>query len=96
MSEYYRKSIKLPPLPAAWNKLTACEMEKVHILEMKRKEDASEMGVEYARHIFRLNCFMLFSGLKAVKQVVKDDGGTVYLFRRKGLLHFFERIPMRA
>lgn len=93
----YRKSIKLPPLPSAWNRLTAREMEKVHALEMKRMKDASVMGVEHARHIFRLNCFMLFLGLKAVRLTVEDGSGeTVYLFRRKGPLHLFERIPMRA
>ena len=89
----YRKSIKLPPLPSAWNRLTAREMEKVHALEMKRMKDASVMGVEHARHIFRLDCFMLFLGLKAVRLTVEDGSGeTVYLFRRKGLLHLFERI----
>lgn len=80
-----------------WNRLSTEELEEVNRL-YKRKEAMSAAGdEERTDRIFKLKCFMLFLGLKIVRRTVTDENGeTVFLFRRRGIRHLFERIPMRA
>lgn len=86
----------LPPLPDKWNRLSVYELEEVNRL-YQQKEAMVSSGEEQADRIFKLKCFMLFLGLKIVRRTVTDEHGeTVFLFRRKGLLHRFELIPMRS
>jgi hypothetical protein len=89
--------IHLPALPDSWNRLSTEELEEVNRLYKRKEAMAAEGDEERADRLFKLKCFMLFLGLKIVRRTVTDENGeTVFLFRRKGIRHLFERIPMRA
>lgn len=89
--------IHLPNLPDGWNRLSSGELEEVNLLYQQREAMAAAGDEQQADRLFKLKCFMLFLGLKIVRRTVTDEHGeTVFLFRRKGILHRFERIPMRA
>lgn len=97
MKSTRRITIKLPPLPTAWNKLTSREMEEVHRLMVKRQVNEVQYGEEKAGNLFKFDCFILFTGLKVLKRTSKDEkGDTVFFFRRRGWRYLFERIPMRS
>ena len=89
--------IHLPALPDGWNRLSTEELEEVNRLYKRKEAMAAAGDEERADRLFKLKCFMLFLGLKIVRRTVTDENGeTVFLFRRKGIRHLFERIPMRA
>lgn len=94
-----RKKIQLPALPKSWNHLSTREMEQVNLL-MRRKQQMlryADSDTDASDRHFKLQCFLLFSGLKIVRRAVKDDKGEfVYLLRRRELKYLFERIPMRS
>lgn len=86
--------IHLPALPDSWNRLSTRELEEVNRLYIERNIEVEE---EQSERLFKLKCFMLFLGLKIVRFTTTDENGdTVFFFRRKGFVHRFERIPMRA
>lgn len=89
--------INLPGLPDSWNRLSSEELEEVNRLYLKRMAQAAAGDEQQADRVYKLKCFMLFLDLKVIRRTLTDEkGDTVFLFRRKGLRHLFERIPLRA
>lgn len=89
--------INLQGLPESWNRLSSEELEEVNILYLQKVAAGICSEPENSDRLYKLKCFILFLGLKVLRHTAKDDNGeTVFLFRRKGILHWFERIPMRA
>ena len=92
-----RKLIQLPKLPHGWTQLSVREMEEVHRLMLHKQQMTFTMEDGEPDMDFKLKCFLLFSGLKVVHRTeLSKDGEVVYLFRRSGLRHLFELIPMRS
>ncbi len=92
-----RIKIELPPLPHGWHQLSAAEVEEVNRLMLQRQQRMEAVGRETAEMDFRLKCFLLFTRLKVLRRTARSQSGeTVYLFRRRGLRHLLERIPMQS
>ena len=89
--------INLPPLPKSWSEISSRNLEEIRLLLGKKRMRASVIGDAKAESLYYLDCFLLLSGLKIKRKFFKDkDGEYVYMFRRKGIRHFLEKIPMRA
>lgn len=92
-----RYTINLPALPSSWNRLSSAELEEIWQMTIERNMAVSSEGEEVAHRKYKLKVFLYLLGLKIRKRTVKDEKGEmIYLFRRKGLRHLWENIPMRA
>lgn len=92
-----RNRICLSALPSGWNDITTDKLEEIQSLMAMRHTEAMAVGEVIADRLYRLRVFLCLLGLKVVRRTVADDTGeTVFLLRRKGIRHLFERIPMRA
>ena len=92
-----RYRITLPALPADWNSIPTGKLEEILRLMGMRQTEAMKQGAEVAERLYRLRVLLCLLGLKTVRRTVSDESGeTVFIFRRRGLRHIFERIPMRA
>lgn len=92
-----RKTIDLPKLPHAWTQLSAKEVEEVNRLMLRRQQMVAVTEEGVADMDFRLKCFLLFSRLKVMRRTARSkEGDVIYIFRRRGLRHLFERIPMQS
>ena len=89
--------ISLPDLPQSWNDIPTDKLEEVLRLMILRHAEAAITSEEEADRLFRLRTLLCLLDLKIVRRTVSDKSGdTVFIFRRKGIRHIFERIPMRA
>ena len=91
-----KRSIHLPALPDSWNRLSTRELEEVQKFLVLRERDTMRVGPQRAAMVFKFRCFVLFLNLRVRQKTIEDNGETVFLFRRRGLRHLFETIPMRA
>lgn len=93
----YRKKIQLPALPKSWNHFSTQEMEQVNLLMRRKQQMLRYSEPETADQHFKLQCFLLLTGLKVVRKALLDEQGEfVYLLRRRGITYLLERIPMRS
>lgn len=91
------QKICLPDIPSGWNDIPTDKLEEILRLKGKRHSEAATSGEEAADCRFRLNVLFCLLGVKILRRAVVDEAGEiVFVFRRKGLRHLFERIPMRA
>lgn len=92
-----RYRINLPSLPASWNDIPVPQLEEILRLMAKRHTEGIIRGEEAADRLYRLRVFLCLLGIRIAGRTVTDESGeTVFIFRRKGIRHIFERIPMRA
>ena len=92
-----RKKIHLPALPKSWNHLSTEELEEVNHLMRRKQQALQTTDSDTVDRRFKLQCFLYLTGLKLLKRTAMDDKDeVVYLLRRRGITHLFERIPMRS
>lgn len=92
-----RYRISLPSLPSGWNDIPTGKLEEILRLMAMAQTDAIIMGEEAADRVYRLRVLLCLLDIKIVRRTVSDESGeTVFIFRRNGIRHIFERIPMRA
>ena len=87
----------LPSFPNQWNDIPTDKLEEILGLMAMRQGEIVTKGEEVADRLYRLRVLLCLLDMKIVRRTVSDeDGETVFIFRRKGIRHIFERIPMRA
>ena len=92
-----RYRITLPSFPNQWNDIPTDKLEEILRLMAMRQGEIVTKGEEVADRLYRLRVLLCLLDMKIVRRTVSDeDGETVFIFRRKGIRHIFERIPMRA
>lgn len=95
MQSTHTRYITLPALPESWNQLSGRQLEEVHALIIKYRRNFP--GGEGMPAGVKLECFLLFLGLKVLREKrINAKNETVFLFRRKGLRYLTERIPICA
>ena len=84
--------------PHSWEELSAGQIEAIHRMKKQTMERAFRSDdPEKVVSQFKLRVFLLLAGLKVRKRAIpKDDGTYIYILRRKGWKHLFERIPLES
>lgn len=92
-----RYRITLPSFPNQWNDIPTDKLEEILRLMVMRQGEIVTKGEEVADRLYRLRVLLCLLDMKIMRRTVSGENGeTVFIFRRRGIRHIFERIPMRA